>query len=552
MLLRIYLNSKKIFGNLILDSQQIQPLVNNQIRSVSVFFSGNILHKINFYPRIDIDYICILCYLMVIKSERKRTMKMKKLTSLLLCFAMLISLGGFQTYAVDADNWSSYFDEYSGTYGNVLMNPGSNDSERNFSWYSAKGSKNCKVLISENEDMSNSVSFGGKVSSTPESDCVNKVTVTGLKENTKYYYQCVNSKGESAVKSFSTIDGNSFTAMYVTDIHVTYEEDGMENSLKTESGNVNRLLTAAASKKNIDLVISAGDQASYGLRSEYVSLLASPLWSSIPFALCPGNHDRKGFDYKYFNNNPNKYTKGISSYIANDYWYVKGDVLFLVFDSNCFAAATHRAFARDAAAKNPDVKWKVAAFHHDMYGVMSEKRMTYSKDYLRPIFGEICDEIGVDLVFTGHTHHYTMSNAVFGTETTDSIEGKDSITDPRGTIYMVSSSINHPRGEENTRGDVFDENIGYIYLSDEVIYNLVDFTEDSITVSSYTIYGSEPFRTFTINKTSKNGGHPQYSEKEDLKSSDFKMEFKAFFEELGIAIKVIFNRFEILKKQDLI
>ena len=71
MLLRIYLNSKKIYGNLILDSQQIQPLVNNQSRSVSVFFSENILHKINFHPRIDIDYICILCYLIVIKSERK-------------------------------------------------------------------------------------------------------------------------------------------------------------------------------------------------------------------------------------------------------------------------------------------------------------------------------------------------------------------------------------------------------------------------------------------------------------------------------------------------
>lgn len=479
-------------------------------------------------------------------------MKIKKLTALFVCLILFVSSVCVPAYAVNTDDWDSYYDEYSETYGNVLINPGSNETERNFSWYSAKGSKNCKVLLSENEDMSNSVTFSGKVMSTPEYDCVNKVTVTGLKENTRYYYQCINSQGESETATFSTIDGNNFTAMYVTDIHVTYEEDDMENSLKTESGNVDRLLAAATDKKDIDLVISSGDQCSYGLRSEYVSLMASPLWSSIPFALCAGNHDRKGFDYKYFNNNPNKYTKGVSSYIANDYWYVKGDVLFLVFDSNCFAAKTHREFALDAVRKNPDVKWKVAAFHHDMYGVMSEKRMTYSKDYLRPIFGEICDEIGVDLVFTGHTHHYTMSNAVFDTKTTDSIEGKDSITDPKGTIYMVSSSINHPRGEDNTKGDIFDENIGYMYLSDEVVYNLIDFTEDSITVSSYTVDSDEPFNTFTINKTSKDGGHPSYTEKEGRKLNDLKLEFKAFFEELGIAIKVIFNKYEILKKQNLI
>ena len=477
-------------------------------------------------------------------------MKTKKITALLLCLVMLFSFSQLTVYAEsDFESWSSYYDAYVETSGNPVMAPGSDDTQRNISWYSPKGSKNCKVLISENADMSDAVEFKGKTILTPEGDCVNKVTVTNLEAGTTYYYKCITSKSESAQASFSTIEGSDFTAVYVTDIHLTYNDDDiMEEPLKQEAYNIHRVLTAAESKSDVDLLISAGDQASYGLRTEYMSLFASPLWSSVPFALCAGNHDRKGFDFKYLNNNPNKYSKGLSSYIAQDYWYVKGDVLFMVFDSNCTAAITHRNFVKDAVAKNPDVKWKVAAFHHDMYGIMSEKRMTYSKDYLRPIFGDICDEFGIDLVLTGHTHHYSMSNAVFGEETTDSIAGKDSITDPKGTIYMVSGSINHPRDEADTQGDIFDENIGYYYLSDEVLYNLIDFSEDSIKISTYTIDGDTPIHTFTINKTSAQGGHPEYTAEKSKCWESFKMELEAFFEEFGISFKVIFGRPSILKK----
>ncbi len=475
-------------------------------------------------------------------------MNVRKIAAFILCVSFMLSALQFSAgAAVSAEEWGEYFEEYSKGYGNVLMNPGSDDSERNFSWYSEKGSKDCKVLVSENDDMTNPKEFSGKTVKTPEGDCVNKVTVSGLEDGKTYYYKCVCSTAESDVASFNTISGNEFTAMYVTDIHVTYNEDNYEKPLEAEAYNVHKLLECAVDKKELDLVISAGDQASYGLRTEYLSVISSPLWSSVPFALCAGNHDRKGFDYKYFNNNPNKYTKGVTSYIAEDYWYVKGDVLFLVFDSNCFSAITHRKFVENAVKQNPDVKWKVASFHHDMYGIMSDSRMEYSLETLRPIFGEICDEFGIDLVLTGHTHHYSISNAVFNSKTTDSIVGKDSITDPRGTIYMVSGSINHARLSGSD--DIYDENIGYQRVSTEIIYNLLDFSEDSITISSYTTDSDTPFNTFTINKTTAKGAHPEYTEKSGKLLEAMFMEFKAFFEEFGIKVKVIFKKNEILNMQ---
>ncbi len=475
----------------------------------------------------------------------------KKTTALFLCLIMFFSFLQINVFAKSEEEaWASYFEEYSKTKGNVLMSPGSDDSQRNFSWYSPRGSKSCKVVVSENKDMSDSKEFKGKTTLTPEGDCVNKVTISQLNEGTTYYYKCITSKSESNVASFNTLDGKDFTAMYVTDIHITYNEDDMENPLEQESYNFHKVLKKATEKSNIDLVVSSGDQGSYGLRSEYTALMASPLWSSIPFAPCAGNHDRKGFDFRFFTNNPNRYKKGVYEYIAEDYWYVKGDVLFLVFNSNCCAAATHRKFAKEAVAKNPDVKWRVAYLHHDMYGIMSDNRLEYSEEYLQPIFGEIFDEYGFDLVLTGHTHQYSITNAVFDSQATDSIVGKDSITNPKGTIYMVSGSINHPRGEENTKGDHFDENLlGYYHLSHSIVYNLIDFSEDSIKINSYTTDEDSPFHSFTINKTTQKGGHPDFTADKGRVFVDAGMDIGSFFKELGIRIKLLFNLIDILNKQ---
>ena len=72
---------------------------------------------------------------------------------------------------------------------------------------------------------------------------------------------------------------------------------------------------------------------------------------------------------------------------------------------------------------------------------------------------------------------------------------------------MVSGSITRPRDDEDI--GLNEDWIGYANTPDErVIYNILDFTEESITVSSYYTGENAPFNTYKIVKTSNDGGHP--------------------------------------------
>lgn len=468
----------------------------------------------------------------------------KRIISVLLVCMMMLSALTPASFALTADKeWENFYKSYMDEGSAVFMSPGSNDTERNFTWYSPINAGSCSVLVSENSDFSNARNYSGTYVKTPQGDRSNKVTVTGLKADTTYYYKCITDYQVSETATFSTLSSTSFTAMYVTDIHLSTNDDGDENSLMNHAYTFNEVAKEAQQKANngLDLVISSGDQATYGLRKEYMSLASSTVLDSVPFALCVGNHDRKGSAYKYFNNNPNKYEKGLSSYIGNDYWYVKGNVLFMVFDSNSYAAQTHYAFAKSAVKANPDVKWRVAVMHHDMYGRLTDGRLDDASQNRRPAFRDIFDDFGIDIAFLGHSHYYSMSNAVYNNKTAMDLKGKDSVTDAPGTICFVSGSINHPRGDESTYDiPLCDEN-AYAYVSKKPIYNIVDFSDNSVTVKSYELDGDEPFNSFTINKTTNDGGHPE------AKTSPFDFvtrmwhEFRASFEEFGIMVKVIFN-----------
>ena len=433
---------------------------------------------------------------------------MKRTVSFLLCFALLCATlcCGASAYVSD-DAWQRYYAAYTEDGSAIYLAPGKDETERNFSWYAPAGSENCRVRISDRADLSVARVFAGTTLQTPEGDVRCKVTASVLRPGKTYYYKCMTDTWESETYSFSTLSGNDFTALYTTDIHVSYSEEDAD-SLMNQSYTFSYVLDDAAKRGGLDLVISAGDQASLGYRSEYTALVAAPVLRSTPFALCPGNHDRKGIAYKYFTNNPNEDNRAlVHSLIARDYYYIKGDTLFFVFDSNVAAMTAHRNFVKRTLRAHPDVKWRVATFHHDLYGGRIPHR-EQENELLRTIWAPVLDEFRFDLVLLGHSHYYTISNAMFGNKTNQDLQGLDSVTDPAGTIVMVSGSINRPRTVEEGNEPPVGENIAYSYLSENPVYNLLDFTEDSITIRSYEPDAEAPFHTFTITKTSNQGGHP--------------------------------------------
>ncbi|MBQ7295333.1 MAG: metallophosphoesterase [Clostridia bacterium] len=389
----------------------------------------------------------------------------------------------------------------------VTMFPGSDENDRNIAWYSA--SEDGYALLS---GINGTEKITAASKETAQGDYRLSVSFTDLAEG-EYTYKCVSGDFESETYSFSVKSADTFTAMYVTDIHVGEDDEDVfavrDSAFKTNETFATAYNKAQQTGDGLDLIISSGDQASLGLRSEYAGLSSNVYTKSIPFATSIGNHDRKSVDYKYYTNLPNESEIiNFKSYIGTDYWFRQGDVLFLMFDSNNTSMAGHRYFAKQAVRENKDCKWRVAVFHHDLYGGRIPHRESENA-LLRLLWAPMADEFGFDLCLLGHSHYYTMSNVLYNNKTVESIAGKDSVTDPKGTIFMVSGSLNNPRDDTDEEGNEppVGENIGYSYLTTEMIYNLLEFSGDSITIKSYTVESDELINTFTINKTSKEGGH---------------------------------------------
>lgn len=145
--------------------------------------------------------------------------------------------------------------------------------------------------------------------------------------------------------------------------------------------------------------------------------------------------------------------------------------------------------------------------HHDLYSGRLPHRED-ENELLRMLWGPMADEFGIDLVLLGHSHYYTVTNVLYDGENVSPMTSGGVINDAAGSIYMVSGSINRPRNDDVNNLGLSDK-VGAAYLTDEKIYNILDFTEDSITVKSYTLESGKMFNSFTITKSSNNGGHPK-------------------------------------------
>lgn len=429
----------------------------------------------------------------------------KRIASLLIAViiafsAVLPSFAAFETVA-----WEVMWDK---EYNNgVILFPGSDNSQVNVSWYHTEETEP-QVIVSASDDLLEPQTFTGTCVATYDGAYSNKVTVTGLEAGKKYFYQCISGEFKSAVYSFETdAKPNEFSACYVTDVHISHSDED-PNCIKDTARSVNSLADTVLKKHNVSLFLSAGDQASEGLESEYKGFSSILAFKRIPVATAIGNHDRKGVAYKTFTNMPNEQDNAaVKSYIGSDYWFRKGNALFLIVDTNNASGADHRKFIKQAVKANPDAKWKIMMAHHDLYSGRIPHRES-ENGLLRMIWGPLCDEFGIDLMLLGHSHYYTVTNVLYNNKSVQPLD--KSMENPQGTIYMVSGSLTRPRTDPEEELGLNEEWIGaWNKPNEKQIYNILDFTEDKITVSSYYNGENTAFNRYSITKTSNEGGHPK-------------------------------------------
>ena len=433
---------------------------------------------------------------------------MKKTISIIMTAVMLLcitaagaSAARYDAYGqLDQTQWNDYFNDVSRGFGLCELTPGSDQTQMNFSWHSSAQYEPC-VNISVNSDMSGCVSFTGTSVSVREGAYVNRVSASALEPDTQYYYTYGDPAAPAAVQSFETGNGEDFTFLYMGDVHVANDDANPEQLVNTSAKWSNTLSGILNADEEIDFAVSVGDQASAGLGSEMAAFYAARPLRSLPIATVIGNHEKKAYDYGYYGNKPNEFNGMGTSFIGGDNWFRYGNVLFLVLDSTNGSGIDHYDFVSEAVEKNPDAVWRICLLHHDLYGgaySTGDKDNQLIAKVLNPVF----EDFDIDFVLQGHSHYYGRTHGLVNGDIVEYYTDVEEITDPRGTIFMVSGSVN--RVQYETYPQQAGKEIVKNCIVNDVLYTTVNVSGNTLKLTTRTYSDGQTVDELTVNKTEEN------------------------------------------------
>lgn len=402
----------------------------------------------------------------------------------------------------------------------VSLAPGENETELNFAWYS-KSENDAKVRFGTTNDIEALDEFSGtseNIDGTKNKDVndnyfSNKVTVTGLKENTTYYYSVMKNGEWTEPEKYETKSFSDFSFLYVGDPQIgasvsysntaTEEEKAAAQALadQNDATSWESVLNQATKNHDVSFMVSAGDQindTNGDSERQYSGYLGATALRSLPVATTIGNHDSKNSNYSYHFNNPNTfnnpnddhipmaYTEGASA-AGTDYYYTYGNVLFIVLDTNNYNCATHENVIRKAISDNPDAKWRVVTFHQDIYGA-AKNHSDSDGMILRTQLTPIIDKYDIDVVLQGHDHTYSRTYQLTG-DGEDHLKYGDS--SDKGVIDIGSI-------DENDYVDKTyqNENASAYELKSNVVGGTVENPEGTVYFEANSATGSKYYTLF--------------------------------------------------------
>ena len=440
----------------------------------------------------------------------------------------------------DSAEWAAWQEKWKtirNNYEQIALTPGENATKMNFAWYCVTEEiPKIKLMDSQGrviQEVQGQQNLANKETITENDNVItlipNKVTVSGLAENTSYQYQYYLDGAWSDTYTFETKSTENFSVMYVGDpqigASVGQDDNSKEYHAMNDAYNWNHTLSSALSAhSNVSFILSAGDQINQTSVSkdadkleqqiEYAGFLSSPLLRSMPVATTIGNHDSKSVNYSNHFNNPNTATSVATTEgktdAGTDYYFTYGNTLFVSIDTNNYNCATHENVITEAVEANPDATWRVLMFHQDIYG-SGYDHSDSDGIVLRTQLTPIIDKYDFDAVLQGHDHTYSRTYQLSSdgqthssyqsapkTNTDDfsaylgdnacyniltNIENKNNVVNPEGTVYFEANSAT---------GSKYYQLIGtqqnYIAARSQSwrpTYSVIDFTETTLTVKTY-------------------------------------------------------------------
>lgn len=419
----------------------------------------------------------------------------------------------YQTWKTDT--WTG---KESADSGKIILTPGQTEKDLNFAWYSEeKGTP--AVKVGTKSDLSDAREYKGTATEINRSNwkntykASNKVTVDGVfRENTTYYYSYTSDgKTWSDAKEYKTKSSDSYKIVLVGDPQVGAsgsEGQGTEDdvNIAVDTYNWNKTLTTVGKKAaDASFILSVGDQVDYSAvdsadtknvrESEYAGFTYPALLRNLPLATVIGNHESKGTDYKYHYNNPNAEENLGATNSGADYYFSYGDVLYIMLNSNNRNTAEHSKLMQKAIESNPKAKWKVVAFHHDIYGSGQPHSDTDGAN-LRTLFAPLMDKFDIDICLTGHDHSYARTyQLVDGT----AINYGDAVAvEPEGTLYIAAGSASGSKFYNLAVNKQY--YVAERSNSQLPTYSTMDFSQGRMTIRTYDYNGNKYADDFTIIK----------------------------------------------------
>jgi predicted phosphodiesterase len=224
-------------------------------------------------------------------------------------------------------------------------------------------------------------------------------------------------------------------------------------------------------------LISLGDQVnSEDSVLEYDAFVRAAAFKRIPLAAICGNHDVNGPFAAYLG------TPGMTE--NNNYFFVRGNALFIALDSNDPDVDGQKQFIRDAIAAEP-ARWVFVLMHHGLY---SAGPHSDSSDIgkLRAAYADFFTEMDIDAVLSGHDHIYARSHLMKDgspVSSEDEDVGAALTKRPGETVYLTATSSTGSKHYALETDDAM-----YLACVDErseACLTIVNLEHESVTFTTY-------------------------------------------------------------------
>ena len=423
---------------------------------------------------------------------------MKKLLSILLALAIVLPLAFTVAFAAEAQK-------------DIAMTIGGDETERNFTWYHSSESGTLEISVANGSSLaSDYISIPSSVSKTANGTTnIHRASVFGLEYGTKYAYRVRNGSDVSKTYLFTTDSYDSFNFIFVGDPQI----GGSSNDTNDEGKWKNTLNTINSMFPNTSLLVSAGDQVERGNKNNQFSLfLSSDTIKSFALATSIGNHEGTKsssstdslYLYSEHFNLPNTLVTGqleAKTEPGSNYYYTYNNTLFIHLNTNKVDEAgmnSHRAFMEKAIALNPEATWKVVVMHYTLYGAGEY----FEKDPIierREAFAPMFEELGIDVVLSGHEHVYARSYIINDSQPVNPNASATSVTDPDGILYLAGGSGTGSKLYEMLP----DDKLPHVAkkIGKTATFTNIEVTANSFKLTTYNASTKAVLDTFEIKKT---------------------------------------------------